>query len=425
MSSSQKPIKNRVIFFDNLRFFLVVCVVLQHSSNAYTNLTWWPVADKAISIVAHGLQSFIDAFAMPLLFYIAGYFAVPTIVKKGGSTFFKGKLRRLGIPWVICILVVCPIVPLVFHYTRDTLAMSYWNLWVDLFRNAAEFNFGIIYSLNELMRNNQFYQRYMWFLSLLILFFFVFGAIYSVKRSWFKEHDQPISPETPSVLSTLKTLFTVGGLTFICSSIAVGSMLSLAPKLSNPEPFFTLGNVIQFRPSRIFLFIIYFTLGILTFKNKWIERGKFPGHFRTWLISFGIILIAFFIARHLMLHGPEDLEEMFGLVFFFFLNFLTISTLGLCASLALKYWNRPTVVNQNLSSNSYNMYLAHYPFVIGLQLILFEVSGRAGLLKFAIVSFFSILFTYIFCQFVLKPFPRFSAVLAIGLLVMMLLFIHP
>ena len=291
--------------------------------------------------------------------------------------------------------------------------------------NATEFNVGIIYSMNELMQNNQFYQRYMWFLSLLLLFFFVFSAIYSLNRSWFNSINQPVPPEGPSVLSTLKILVVVGFLTFFCSFIMIGTMFFLAPKLSNPEPFFTLGNVIQFRPSRLFLFIIYFTFGILTFKNKWIERGKFPGHFPTWLISFVVILIAFFYARNLMLNGPEDLKKFFGPVFFFFLNFLTISTLGLSASLALKYWNRPTAVNQNLASNSYNMYLAHYLFVIVFQLVLFTVQGMPGLLKFGIVSVLSIMCAYIVCQFMLKPFPRFSAVLVISLFAIMVFVLNP
>jgi hypothetical protein len=51
MSSAKIPIENRVVFLDNLRFFIVLCVVLQHSSNAYTNLTWWPVSDDASSVI--------------------------------------------------------------------------------------------------------------------------------------------------------------------------------------------------------------------------------------------------------------------------------------------------------------------------------------------------------------------------------------
>ena len=427
-----KPVKgtaNRLTFFDNLRLLLVVCVVFQHASNAYsTRLIWWPVADGTVSSLAEWLNAFIDAFAMPLLFYIAGYFAVPTMNKKGVVSFLKGKLKRLGAPWLICILTICPIVPLVYHYTRDsfTLASGYWNLWLDLMKNAVEFNIGIILSMNELMQSNQFYQRYMWFLSLLLLFFFIFSAVYSVKKSWFNDINQSPKPEASSVFATLKILAVVGFLTFVCSSVMINTMFFLVPGLSNPEPFFTLGNVIQFRPSRIFLFVIYFTFGILTFKKKWIEGGRFPGHFPTWIISFGIMLIAFFYARNLMLNGPEDLKKVVGPVFFWFcLNFLTISTLGLFTSLALKYWNRTTAVNQGLASNSYNMYLAHYPFVIVFQLVFLRVSDMTGLLKFVIVSTLSILCSYIVCEYLIKPFPRGTAAAVFIMFILMALVIHP
>jgi fucose 4-O-acetylase-like acetyltransferase len=118
MTSAKSPAVNRVIFFDNLRFSLVLCVVLQHSSNAYSNLIWWPVADNDTSTIVDWLRAFIDAFAMPLLFYIAGYFALPTIQKKGVALFLKGKLKRLGIPGllkfgivsalsILCSYIVC------------------------------------------------------------------------------------------------------------------------------------------------------------------------------------------------------------------------------------------------------------------------------------------------------------------------------
>lgn len=427
MTSAKSPAVNRVIFFDNLRFFLVLCVVLQHSSNAYSNLTWWPVADNDTSTIVDWLRAFIDAFAMPLLFYIAGYFALPTIQKKGVALFLKGKLKRLGIPCLICIVTICPVLPLIYHYLRNnlTLSASYWDLWVVLMKNAAELHIGIIYSMNELMNNNQFYQRYMWFLSLLILFFSVFSIVYLLKRSWFDTADQPVTTEDPSIVSTLKFLVTVGFLTFFCSFLMIGTMFLLAPRLSNPEPFFSLGNVIQFRPSRLFLFIIYFGMGILTFRNKWIERGKFPGHSLTWMISFIILLTVYLYARHLMLNGPEHLEKIFGPVFFFILNFLTISTLGLFTSLAVRYWNRPTPVNRNLSSSSYYMYLAHYFFVVVFQLILFTFPGIPGLLKFGIVSALSILCSYIVCQFLIKPFPRISVAMVIIMFVIMASVIHP
>ncbi len=371
-------------------------------------------------------RAVIDAFAMPLLFYIAGYFAIPTIQKGSVIRFLKGKLRRLGIPWFVCILTICPILPLIYHYTRNnlTLSTSYWGLWIDLMKRAAEFNFGIIYSMNELMQSNQFYQRYMWFLSLLILFFIVFSILYRLKGGWFEPDDRPLASEDPSISSTLKLLVMVGSLTFLCSFLTIGTMFLLAPNLSNPEPFFSLGNVIQFRPSRLFLFIVYFAMGILTYKKKWIERGKFPGHFATWMISFVIVLFLFLYARHLMLNGPEHLERVSGIVSFFLLNFLTISSLGLFASLAIRYWNRPTKANQSLAANSYSMYLTHYVFVLVFQLVLFTFPGISGLIKFGTVSGLSIVCSYLVSRFLVTPFPRIAVAGAIGLFIVMSLVIH-
>ena len=294
MSAPKIKTENRVICFDNLRCLFVLFVILEHSSNAYKSLIWWPVADKDTSIIAHWISAFSDAFAMPLLFYIAGYFAIPTIKKGGTSSFLKGKLRRLGIPWLLCMVTICPVLPLIYHFTRNglSLSMSYWDLWVVLLKNAAALNVGLIVSMNDLMMNNQFYQRYMWFLSLLLLFFFVFSMMYSSRKSWFDRVDRPLASENPFVLSTLKLLLGVGFLTAICSFLMIGTVLVFGPKSSNPESLFSLGNIIQFRPSRLFLFIIYFGLGAITYRNRWIERGKFPGHFNTWMIScIGLLIV--------------------------------------------------------------------------------------------------------------------------------------
>ena len=126
-----------------------------------------------------------------------------------------------------------------------------------------------------------------------------------------------------------------------------------------------------------------------------------------------------------MVDGPDHLEEIFGAVFFLTLNFLSISILGLAISLARTYWNRPTEMSRNLAASSYNIYLAHYLFVIGFQLILLTVPGLPGLLKFGIVSGLSILCSYLFSQLFIKPWPRASVALAFGLLIIMVLGIHP
>lgn len=419
--------EERVIFFDNLRWLFVLFVILEHSSNAYRNVIWWPVSDKETSIIAGWIALFSDAFAMPLLFYIAGYFAIPTIERKGAWSFLKGKLKRLGIPWLVCILTICPILPLIYHFTRNglSLTMGYWDLWVILLKNAAEFNVGLIASMNDLMMNNLFYQRYMWFLSLLLLFFFVFSLMYSFRKSWFEKVDQPAISKSPSVSSTLKFLLGVGFLTVICSFLAVGAILAFGPKSSNPEPLFTLGNIIQFRASRLPFFIIYFVLGLVTYRNGWIERGKFPGHFKTWTMSCIGLLILYLFIHNQILNGPDHLKEMYGAIFFFILNFLTITTLGFFTSLGIRYLNRPTLLGGKMASISYDLYLSHYIFVLLFQLILFTLPGIPGVLKFGVVSVVSIICAYMVSQLVIKDHPRISIIATVIMFIAMVLLIHP
>ena len=161
------PPQGRLIFFDNLRYLFVLFVVVEHSAHAYDGLAWWAVVDPSPSLLAGWLAAFSDVFAMPLLFYIAGYFVLPNLQKKGMAGFLKGKLRRLGIPWLVCILFITPIFALIFNYTRNSLTHSYWALWLEEMNSALQFTVGFINSMS------QFAQHYMWFLSLLLLFFFL------------------------------------------------------------------------------------------------------------------------------------------------------------------------------------------------------------------------------------------------------------
>jgi glucan biosynthesis protein C len=413
---------HRLVFMDNLRYGLVLCVVLQHAGNAYNLLGWWPVSESESSLVADWLTAFLDSFTMPFLFYIAGYFALPTLRRKGSAVFVKGKFKRLGIPWLVCILTVCPALPLVYHYARNGLKLTenYWDLWLKVMKSGLSLDVRIIPSMNELMMQNQFYQRYMWFLSLLILFFLIFWLLYTWKRAWFDRAPKAMELASPSISRTLKTFTAVGLSTTFLSFITVGAMFFLTPGLSNPEPLFTLANVIQFRPSRLFFFIIYFGLGVLTFRNKWIERGLFPGHGPTWGIAFAVFLIFFFYSRSIMLNGPEHLRHVAGgPLYFLFLNFLCVATLGTALSLAKRHWNRPTSFDTALASHSYDIYLSHYPFVIAFQLMLFSFPQIHSAIKFGVVALSSGLCAYLTGRYLTKPFPKTAVILTITFSIMM------
>jgi len=420
-------IESRVIFLDNLRFFFVLCVVLQHAGTAYIGLNWWPVRDD-MSLLASCMVSLFDAFLMPSLFFVAGYFAIPSVRKGGSLLFMRGKLKRLGIPWLVCILTIGPILPLVYHYTRDglELTISYLDRWTAVMGAALQFDIGMMPPMNQLMQNDLFYQRYMWFIGLLILFFACFSGLYRIRRQWFEPSETQLRATNPSALSTLGLFLAVGFLTLIGSVVIIGLvMFLLAPGTKNPEAWFTLGNIVQFRVSRIFLHVTYFSIGVLAFRNRWLERGRFPGHLKTWVVLFLMLAPVLLLLAFMKESGMGLSEEIMGLLFWVVMNFLTVTSLGLCGALAKKYWNCTTPLNRQLSANSYNLYLAHYPFVIGLQLLLYNLPAIPPPLKFAIVSLVAAIAAYAVSHFLIKPHPKTTIIVMTTLFLGMAVFIRP
>lgn len=410
------PPEGRLIFFDNLRYLFVLFVVVEHSAHAYDGLAWWAVVDPSPSLLAGWLAAFSDVFAMPLLFYIAGYFALPNLQKKGMAAFLKGKLRRLGIPWLVCVLFITPIFTLIYNFTRNSLTQSYWALWLEEMNSALQFTVGFINSMS------QFAQHYMWFLSLLLLFFFLFALLHALAGNWLNGAEKNYEPRPSTAGTTLGQFFGIALTTTLFSFATVMLMMELTRQ---PEPWFLLGNLIQFRPSRLFFYVLYFGLGVATYRNQWLERGWFPGRLKVWALAFAVLLPVFLVAHHLLSFGAPELKGIYAPVYFLILNFLCAACLGLSLSLGLKYWNRPSRLDRNLAVNSYNIYLAHYGFVMTTQLILLPFSAIPGTLKFIMVAASSGLLAYLSGQWLIRPYPRLAIVAALGLWAVMVLAVQP
>jgi glucan biosynthesis protein C len=412
------PPEGRLIFFDNLRYLFVLFVVVEHSAHAYDGSWFWAAVDANSSLVAGWLSAFSDVFAMPLLFYIAGYFALPNIQKKGVAGFLKGKLKRLGIPWLVCIFCITPIFKFIYHFTRDDsmLLQSYWSLWLEEMHSALQFTVGFINSMS------QFAQHYMWFLSLLLLFFLLFAFVFALKKDWVAGTGKTLQPKTASTGATLRHFFFISLATTLASFVTVMLMMETAGR---PEPWFMLGNVIQFRPSRLFFYLLYFGLGVATYRNNWLERGWFPGRLRVWAGALVLLMPAFLVAYQLLRFGAPDLRELYGPIYFLILNFLCAACLGLSLSLGQRYWNKPSSFDRKLAANSYNIYLAHYPYVLTTQMLLLPLTAIPGALKFIMVAASSGLLSYASCNWLIGPHPRLAVAAAFGLWALMTIFIRP
>lgn len=155
------PKAARVAFLDHLRYLMVVLVVVHHAVAAYAGIASHWVAQDTTFPAADTIRELLDVFMMPVLFFAAGYFALPSLQKKGTWGFLRDKAKRLLVPWALAVLVV---VPLATYDQPDQLVRpfrTYWPWYMGSFRTGLR---------STQMPQGPTTQIVYWFISLLFAF---------------------------------------------------------------------------------------------------------------------------------------------------------------------------------------------------------------------------------------------------------------
>lgn len=428
---------NRILFLDNIRYLMIVLVVLFHAAASYGTFgRYWFVGDAVANIRFFDIITItvIDVLALPVLFFIASYFALPNIQKKGPGVFLKDKFMRLGIPWLICVIFICPIMSYIHHYRHlgEESLLSYGQLWIKWMQSASEFHTGFLYpnlfTIGKLddpkiigFNLLSFNQTAYWFISLLLFFFIIFSIIYTLKKRFFPSSS--IKEKTHSGKTMLLVMLSVG---LLCTIMTV--IINRIP-YNQPAPWdwVVIAGVLQFQPGRLPVYIIYFALGIYAFSRKWFVRdNNFPGHPLLWISICVILWFGFLIIGSKLLSNVSNLTNTRLMIIFLFLwCFLLATFLIVFTSIAFRYWNRPHKINETLAANSYNIYLVHLPLVVFLQLLLVNLVGTSSLVKFGIVSSLSFLMSYAISRYAIKPHPRLSVAAVVVIFLLMVIFVYP
>lgn len=163
--------RQRMDFVDNLRCMVIVLVVFQHAAVTYSGLGSWfykePRPMSQFSLLLFGVyQSFFQAFAMGLLFLLAGYFAAKALHDKGPGFFAKSRVTRLGAPTLFFMLTLHPLTVYYLSSYRDALSRI----------SFLEFYSGFVSSPIHVLGAT----GPMWFALALLAFCLVFAALVRV-----------------------------------------------------------------------------------------------------------------------------------------------------------------------------------------------------------------------------------------------------
>lgn len=271
MKQIKSATTNRLYFFDLVRNMATLVVVIYHAVAAYSTVTpYWPVHDGS-SIYADFTRQVFDVFMMPIFFFVAGYFALPSLQRKGVWPFLKDKFRRLGISWLYAILII---VPLLFYIPvmkeGGDSAIGFLDYWITYLKSFAKFTIG-------LKSPEQFNQLHFWFISLLITFFIGFALLYAAKNKWLGGAPRSSTSEPASGKSIIKALLGVGVLT----SVSFFIVHLLVPQMT----WIKVDLLLEFQPTALVLYIAYFALGIYAYNHQWFAGAEFPDRPGIWGIA--------------------------------------------------------------------------------------------------------------------------------------------
>ena len=356
--------RERNAAFDSLRSLGVLLVLLHHAVLAYVTFgflnpmdpmqTFSPVVDAAKWAGFDRIALVNDTFFMPLLFLVSGLFVWQSLQNKGVLRFLVARFARLGIPFIVGLLVIIPVAfyPTVLenHLVYQVPLRGVGAFWLDYVKAG----------LNP--------PGPLWFVWLLLAFDVLAAAWYGLLRLTGLRSTRTANPILDNSLVFVAVLI---GLSFAAylpmrTAFAPGQWAGIGP--------------FRMEIVRVFVYLLYFGMGVAVgarglARSAFRADGSFAKYWCAWLLggagAYGALTWIYSSAPTSAWGKYVFLLEM-GLV-----------VLGLTA-LFLRVFRKPVRILDGLSRNSYGMYLLHYLVIIWLQYAVLRTSLHVGV-KFAIV----------------------------------------
>jgi hypothetical protein len=161
----------RRLYVDNLKVLLIAGIIAAHAVLGYAGfisvwsytemreVTLSPVTETALFAVI-GPFGFL---LIPLLFLVSGLLTPPSLDRKGLARFSRDRLLRLGVPFVLYVLLVQPAVMYAVGHPLGVAAGSYWY---EFLGSDGQIDTGPL-----------------WFVGVLLIFSLAYAGWVAVRRS--------------------------------------------------------------------------------------------------------------------------------------------------------------------------------------------------------------------------------------------------
>lgn len=161
---------SRHLYVDNLKVLLIAAIIAGHGLASYAALELWSYADVrevTLSPITEGVLFSLLApfglFMIPLLFLVAGLLTPPSVQRKGPGRYARDRLVRLGIPFVVFVGLLWPLLLYALYHPLGNAPGSYWAEFLGTAEESLD-------------------TGYFWFVGDLLIFSLLYAAWIRIRR---------------------------------------------------------------------------------------------------------------------------------------------------------------------------------------------------------------------------------------------------
>ncbi len=375
----------RLLFMDNLRWTAIILVLSMHAADTYSPLGNWyfvdrkPLTPPALLFFA-AWQTYLQAFFMGLLFFIAGFFVPPSFDRKGPANFMRDRAFRLGWPVLFYMFLLGPVTE--YYVARSwtsTEPTSFANEWL------------------KHIRNGQFLQENgpLWFCLALLIFSLGYATFRTLSRG--------------SSSGDTKQGHPLDSGTLVCFALLIAAVTFLI-RLARPASFLNL-------PLKDFgQYTLLFAAGILSARRHSLTKLQLSSGIR-WIVF--ALTIGFAVWLTILITGGafRGKASAFSGGWHWqnaaFSVWEAFTCVALCYGLIVVFsqkYNRQGRVSRFLSANAFSVYVFHPPILILGARMLHGVPLHP-ILKFFLLTLFAAIASFTLSATVFRRLPLLRRIL--------------
>jgi hypothetical protein len=388
-SVSKKP---RLLFLDNIKVLFTILVIFQHARVTYNGAGWWyyiesnpeDLASVIFFTVLTSVGGLVQASLLGLFFLMGGYFTPRSYDRKGAVSFWKERLRRLGIPLLLYVLIINPIM----LYSLAAFGIEPWSSVPAMQGSFLDYYLSNFQSLESFIH---FLTNYgpMWFLFVLLLLTAVYTLWRQVTRS--DSVQRYIPKEFPIPRYFYLLLFAIG-LGFVTYLIRM--LFSI-----DNRPF---GLPVAFLAQ----YLMMFAVGVIAVRYDWFVKMT-KDHVKVWSITIATVFVLVYLYAFIFLGMDADFSVFMGgsglaaLLWALAESVVCVGMIFVLIPLFYARYNHQGKLMHNLSTSAYHMYLIHPPILV-LVALAFASVPLIPVVKLAIVFPLTVLLCYLASHYVLQ-----------------------